>query len=180
MPGSPALPVYLPCANQKYQHCTVSNGFRVSDHSTDLTNSSRRPPARQPVCFPWAPGHDFLSLSLASSTLHPALVFHGPLPPTCGISYCRFPSSSPLALEGSDGAAFLWAAVSTKEWTLTQHWERERCSKDTTSPWRWPGQSRVQYKLTWWINTIGTWFINYTPSKDRPSTEMRFIVHCIT
>ena len=60
MPGSPALPVYLPRAKQKYQHCKVSKGFRVSDHSTDLTNSSRRTPAWEPVRFPWAPGQDFL------------------------------------------------------------------------------------------------------------------------
>lgn len=126
--------------------------------------------------LPWALGHDFLSLSLVSITFCPALMFCGTLPPMHLVSCCCFRSSSSLPMEASYGAAFLC----TKWKTLTQHREYERCSKDTTSPQHWPGHSRVEYKLTYWINKIGTWFTSYIPSKNRPSTEMRFIVHHIT
>lgn len=146
-------------------------------HSNRPNQISRRPPAQDPALFAWALGHDFLSLSVTSSTLHPVLAFHEPLTPMCGISYCYFLSSSLLPLEGSAGVELLWAA---KQETLTQHRVCERSSKDSTSPQHWPSHTGVEYKLTYWINIIGTWFIDYTPSEDRPSTEMRFITHHIT
>lgn len=176
MPGPPALTVYMPCAKQKYQHCSVRNRLRVSEHWTDSANSSRRP---QTNSLSFSLGQEGMTcLSLSSSTLYPLQCFTDPCLPCVGFPTVPFlPVALLLWKEVVELWLVLWAA---KQQTPTENHKCERYSKDSTTPLHWPRPSRVECKLTYWINTIGTWFIDYTPSEDRSSTEMRFIGHHIT